>query len=277
MSSSRSSSSSFSSTPIDGSQGASGGASSAAATSETKEQEEARLKAEADEEKLQEYKKKTGRSNLGLKQKKTLSPVSEERTSNPASGGATLPVANPESMEDDEVKVQQRPRRRSLEAELNAEQTSLSDEERKAVESAIQTDFEEQDPFEEGSLPTNQSFRLTMMDFLKKIDQRMKVMDEKSQQRHKKYETEQKARDEQRERELMMNRRVKHIDLKYHNFLREAVNELGKIKLGWVQSEDQLADILTKPLQGSKFKNICGQIIKTDWALTTMSLWESVE
>jgi hypothetical protein len=50
----------------------------------------------------------------------------------------------------------------------------------------------------------------------------------------------------------MMSQRVKHIDLKYH-FLRELVAE-GKIRLGWIQSEDQLADILTKPLQGCMLK-----------------------
>ena len=58
----------------------------------------------------------------------------------------------------------------------------------------------------------------------------------------------------------MMSQRVKHIDLKYH-FLRELVAE-GKIRLGWIQSENQLADILTKPLQGSKFMNICQMIMQ---------------
>jgi len=57
----------------------------------------------------------------------------------------------------------------------------------------------------------------------------------------------------------MMSMRVKHIDLKYH-FLKELVAN-GSIRLGWIQSENQLADILTKPLQGSQFKNICQMIM----------------
>ena len=59
----------------------------------------------------------------------------------------------------------------------------------------------------------------------------------------------------------MMSQRVKHIDLKYH-FLRELVKE-GKLKLAYVQTNNQLADILTKPVQGSKFQNICDQIMWT--------------
>lgn len=57
----------------------------------------------------------------------------------------------------------------------------------------------------------------------------------------------------------MMSMRVKHIDLKYH-FLKELIAD-GAIRLGWIQSGNQLADILTKPLQGSQFKNICQMIM----------------
>ena len=56
----------------------------------------------------------------------------------------------------------------------------------------------------------------------------------------------------------MMSQRVKH--LKYH-FLRELVAE-GKIRFDWIRSESRLADILTKPLQGSKFMNICRMIMQ---------------
>jgi hypothetical protein len=59
-----------------------------------------------------------------------------------------------------------------------------------------------------------------------------------------------------------ISQRTKHIDIRYH-FLREVIAD-GQIKLAWIQSKDQLADILTKPLQGGAFKHICDKIIKTD-------------
>jgi len=60
----------------------------------------------------------------------------------------------------------------------------------------------------------------------------------------------------------MMSQRVKHIDLRYH-FLRELVAE-NKLKLMWIQSKDQLADILTKPLNGAMFSRISSILMKTN-------------
>jgi hypothetical protein len=42
------------------------------------------------------------------------------------------------------------------------------------------------------------------------------------------------------------HQRVKHIDIRYH-FLRDLV-EKGEVKIHYVPSEENLADILTKPL-----------------------------
>ena len=47
-------------------------------------------------------------------------------------------------------------------------------------------------------------------------------------------------------------KRTKHIDLRYH-YLREKVTN-GEIILDWVQSANQLADGLTKPLSAPVFK-----------------------
>ena len=47
-------------------------------------------------------------------------------------------------------------------------------------------------------------------------------------------------------------KRTKHIDLRYH-YLREKVTN-GKIILDWIQSANQLADSLTKPLSAPTFK-----------------------
>jgi len=60
----------------------------------------------------------------------------------------------------------------------------------------------------------------------------------------------------------IMSQRVKHIDLRYH-FLRELIAE-NKLELAWIQTKDQLADILTKPIQGSQFLKICGLIMNVD-------------
>ncbi len=59
-----------------------------------------------------------------------------------------------------------------------------------------------------------------------------------------------------------ISQRTKHIDIRHH-FLREVITD-GQIKLAWIQSKDQLADILTKPLQGETFKYIRNKIIKTE-------------
>jgi hypothetical protein len=50
--------------------------------------------------------------------------------------------------------------------------------------------------------------------------------------------------------------RTKHIDVKYHFMMQEIENE--SIKLKWIESKEQQADILTKALSGdtfSKFKD----------------------
>ena len=48
--------------------------------------------------------------------------------------------------------------------------------------------------------------------------------------------------------------RAKHIDIKYH-FIRDLVN-LKLIKLQYISSKDQLADILTKPLDSTIFNHL---------------------
>ena len=46
--------------------------------------------------------------------------------------------------------------------------------------------------------------------------------------------------------------RTKHVDVKYH-FITEHI-ERGDIKVRWVPTERQLADVLTKPLAGQAFE-----------------------
>ena len=46
--------------------------------------------------------------------------------------------------------------------------------------------------------------------------------------------------------------RTKHIGLKYHHFRSHVEN--GSIKIQWIDSKNQLADIFTKPLAGSLFE-----------------------
>lgn len=53
----------------------------------------------------------------------------------------------------------------------------------------------------------------------------------------------------------VLHDRSKHIDTRYH-FIRECV-EQRKIKVEHVCSEDQLADILTKPLDKIQFQELC--------------------
>ncbi|XP_062186764.1 uncharacterized protein LOC133890395 [Phragmites australis] len=52
--------------------------------------------------------------------------------------------------------------------------------------------------------------------------------------------------------------RSKHIDTRFY-FIRECVDR-GKIILGYTRTEDQLADILTKPLGSVKFMEQCAKI-----------------
>ena len=56
------------------------------------------------------------------------------------------------------------------------------------------------------------------------------------------------------------HRRTKHIDLKYH-FIRSAC-EKGLVKLVKVESADQLADILTKPVTRGIFRHISAKLLK---------------
>ena len=52
--------------------------------------------------------------------------------------------------------------------------------------------------------------------------------------------------------------RTKHIDIRHH-FIRDLVEE-GTIVLEHIPTEKQLADILTKPLDVSKFENMRNSI-----------------
>ena len=53
---------------------------------------------------------------------------------------------------------------------------------------------------------------------------------------------------------LVQHSRTKHIDIKHH-FIRELVEE-GVIALEHIPTEKQLTDILTKPLDVSKFEHM---------------------
>ena len=57
----------------------------------------------------------------------------------------------------------------------------------------------------------------------------------------------------------MLHQRTKHIDIKYH-FVRERV-EMGDVKLIHIASEDQLADLLTKPLVKPKIENFRERVL----------------
>ena len=52
--------------------------------------------------------------------------------------------------------------------------------------------------------------------------------------------------------------RTKHIDIKHH-FIRDHALK-GEIILEFVSTKEQLADILTKPLDGEKFKYISDKL-----------------
>jgi len=45
--------------------------------------------------------------------------------------------------------------------------------------------------------------------------------------------------------------RTKHIDIRHH-FIRETI-KLGEVKMKWVESKHQLADLLTKPVEKQTF------------------------
>ena len=50
---------------------------------------------------------------------------------------------------------------------------------------------------------------------------------------------------------LVFHDRLKHIEMRYH-FIREIVQR-GALKLQYIRMDEQIADILTKPLSASKF------------------------
>jgi polyribonucleotide nucleotidyltransferase len=54
--------------------------------------------------------------------------------------------------------------------------------------------------------------------------------------------------------------KTKHIDIKYH-FIKEAVKN-NQIKIEWIESENNQADILTKALGRIKFEKLRNLIIK---------------
>ena len=49
----------------------------------------------------------------------------------------------------------------------------------------------------------------------------------------------------------MFHDRLKHIEMRYH-FIRDLVQR-GAMKLQYIRTDEQIADILTKPLTASKF------------------------
>ena len=58
------------------------------------------------------------------------------------------------------------------------------------------------------------------------------------------------------------SQRTKHIDTR-HMFLSGLVND-KTIMFKYLETKKQVADILTKPLQGNVFKTICEQLIQTN-------------
>lgn len=55
-----------------------------------------------------------------------------------------------------------------------------------------------------------------------------------------------------------LNKRSKHIDVRY-KYISEKVRE-NNIKITYCPSNDQLADVLTKPLKNIKFKKLINEI-----------------
>ena len=60
-------------------------------------------------------------------------------------------------------------------------------------------------------------------------------------------------------RNPMLQSRVKHMEIK-QSFLRNH-QEAGNVKLKWVETINQLGDLLTKPLSGPTFKFLRDQIL----------------
>jgi hypothetical protein len=55
----------------------------------------------------------------------------------------------------------------------------------------------------------------------------------------------------------VFHERSKHIRLRYH-FIRDCLSE-GSIKVRYINTKDQLADLLTKPLGKIKFVELCSR------------------
>ena len=55
------------------------------------------------------------------------------------------------------------------------------------------------------------------------------------------------------------NARSKHIDIRYH-FIKESIKN-NEVKMNWVPTSEQLADILTKPLGPTLFKKFRDAIV----------------
>jgi methyl coenzyme M reductase subunit D len=66
----------------------------------------------------------------------------------------------------------------------------------------------------------------------------------------------------------VFHKRTKHIDVKYH-FVRERV-ETGEIKVEYIPTDQQLADIFTKPLQKQRFETLRDKIMGL-WNYTTVN------
>jgi hypothetical protein len=56
----------------------------------------------------------------------------------------------------------------------------------------------------------------------------------------------------------VLHDRSKHIDLRFH-FIRQSIKQ-GKVNIEYSRTEDQLADILTKPLGRIKFQDMRARI-----------------
>jgi hypothetical protein len=57
---------------------------------------------------------------------------------------------------------------------------------------------------------------------------------------------------------LVFHKRMEHLEVRHH-FLRDHV-EKGDIKMRYINTERQLADIFTKPLDASRFATLQGKI-----------------
>jgi hypothetical protein len=56
---------------------------------------------------------------------------------------------------------------------------------------------------------------------------------------------------------LVLHERIKHIRVRYH-FIRGCLEE-GSIKAGYINTKDQLTDLLTKPLRRIRFLELCSK------------------